>query len=73
MKLENCVVGTKVKIKSYEVQTKGGYLRSWQSNAGGTATIRQAPDSDGDVRVFVDGVRGDFVHHSNLKLIKGSK
>ena len=74
MKLKNCVVGTKVKIKAWDKQQSGLGCASMPRYAGAVATIERIPDRDGDVKLHtvVDGYV-DIVHHSNLKLIKGSK
>ena len=74
MKLENCVVGTKVKIKVWAKQQPELGCRSMQRYAGMEAVIEREPDIDGDVKLHtvVDGYV-DIVHHRNLKLIKGSK
>lgn len=74
MKLENCVVGTKVKIKAWDKQQSELGCRSMRRYAGVAATIERIPDRDGDVKLHtVLGGYVDIVHHSNLKLIKGSK
>lgn len=71
MKSKNCVVGTKVQVKAYELQSDR-VLRSWTTSGGKFGIIITShPDRDGDVRIKLDDGSLDCVHHTNLRRIKG--
>ena len=70
MKLVNCKVGTKVVIKSSQVQSVN--MRFYSRNVGQVCTITEVHDVYGDVRVQVDSTGDtDIGHHTNLRKYKG--
>ena len=69
MKLVNCKVGTKVKVKGSQKASPN--LRFYSSSLDQVCTIVVLPDGVGDVEIErTDGIT-DIGHHTNLRKYKG--
>ena len=69
MKLVNCKVGTKVKVKGSQKGSSALHFRS--SFLDQVCTIVSLPDSDGDVKIERTDGSKDIGHHTNLRKYKG--
>ena len=70
MKLVNCKVGTKVKVKGSQKASPN--LRFYSRNVDQVCTITALPDAYGDVAITLDSDgSADIGHHTNLRKYKG--